>query len=84
MTYPRCRVLLPLVSVFPLLSATFGHVGRRRTVMKRESIRVEPLSSYLERWKAPTSAVTRCGETIYGSGFPPFDPKTGGDRGSIH
>src|ERR1700740_3639292 len=26
---------------------------------------------------APTSAVTRHGETIYVSGFPPFDPATG-------
>src|SRR6201996_7579390 len=45
--------------------------------MKREIIRVEPLSSYLERWKAPTSAVTRAGDTLYVSGFPPFDPDTG-------
>ena len=45
--------------------------------MTREIIRVEPLSTYLERWKAPTSAVTRHGNTIYVSGFPPFDPKTG-------
>ncbi len=45
--------------------------------MKREIIRVEPLSTYLERWKAPTSAVTRAGDTIYVSGFPPFDPETG-------
>ena len=45
--------------------------------MKRETIRVEPLSTYLERWKAPTSAVTRHGDTIYVSGFPPFDPNTG-------
>lgn len=45
--------------------------------MKREIIRVEPLSTYLERWKAPTSAVVRHGDTIYVSGFPPFDPDTG-------
>jgi 2-iminobutanoate/2-iminopropanoate deaminase len=45
--------------------------------MKREVIRVEPLSAYLERWTAPTSAVTRHGDTIYVSGFPPFDPETG-------
>lgn len=45
--------------------------------MAREIIRVEPLSSWLERWKAPTSAVTRHGDTIYVSGFPPFDPETG-------
>jgi hypothetical protein len=25
--------------------------------MKKEIIRVEPLSTYLERWKAPTSVV---------------------------
>ena len=45
--------------------------------MKRQVIRVEPLSSFLERWKAPTSAVTRNGDTLYVSGFPPFDPETG-------
>lgn len=45
--------------------------------MKRDIIRVEPLSSYLERWKAPTSTVTRHGDTIYVSVFPPFDPATG-------
>lgn len=45
--------------------------------MPREVIRVEPLSTYLENWKAPTSAVTRAGDTIYVSGFPPFDPETG-------
>jgi 2-iminobutanoate/2-iminopropanoate deaminase len=45
--------------------------------MKKEIIRVEPLSTYLERWKAPTSAVTRNADTIYVSGFPPFDPQTG-------
>ena len=45
--------------------------------MKRQVIRVEPLSTYLEKWKAPTSAVTRHGDTLYVSGFPPFDPATG-------
>jgi 2-iminobutanoate/2-iminopropanoate deaminase len=45
--------------------------------MNREIIRVEPLSTYLENWKAPTSAVTRAGDTVYVSGFPPFDPETG-------
>jgi 2-iminobutanoate/2-iminopropanoate deaminase len=45
--------------------------------MKREVIRVEPLSTYTERWKAPISVVTRHGDTIYVSGLPPFDPETG-------
>lgn len=45
--------------------------------MGKQVIRVEPLSTYLERWKAPTSAVTRSGDTLYVSGFPPFDPDTG-------
>lgn len=45
--------------------------------MKRQVTRVEPLSTYFERWKAPTSCVTRHGDTIYVSGMPPFDPATG-------
>ena len=45
--------------------------------MARKIIRVEPLSTYLERWKAPASAMTRHGDTIYVSGLPPFDPATG-------
>jgi 2-iminobutanoate/2-iminopropanoate deaminase len=45
--------------------------------MKRTIVRVEPLSTCLERWKAPASAVTRHGDTIYVSGLPPFDPTTG-------
>lgn len=45
--------------------------------MKREALRVEPISSYLDRWKAPTSPVTRAGNMIFVSGLPPFDPETG-------
>jgi 2-iminobutanoate/2-iminopropanoate deaminase len=45
--------------------------------MKREIIRVEPPSTYLERWKAPTSAVVRHGDTVYVTGAPPFEPDTG-------
>ena len=33
-------------------------------MVAREIIRVEPLSTYLERWRAPTSAVTRTGDTV--------------------
>jgi 2-iminobutanoate/2-iminopropanoate deaminase len=33
--------------------------------MTRGIIRDEPLSTWLERWKAPTSPVTRHGDTIY-------------------
>jgi 2-iminobutanoate/2-iminopropanoate deaminase len=45
--------------------------------MKREVIRVEPLSTYLERVKAPASVVTRHAGTVYVSGLPPFDPQSG-------
>lgn len=45
--------------------------------MLRQTIRVEPLSTYLEAWKAPTSVVVRHGDTIFVSGLPPFDSQTG-------
>src|ERR1700761_7641428 len=49
----------------------------RRNSMKREIIRVEPLATFLERYKAPTSTVTKHGDTVYVTGAPPFDPETG-------
>ncbi|GGI28324.1 RidA family protein [Bradyrhizobium guangdongense] len=45
--------------------------------MKREALRVEPISTYLDRWNAPASPVTRAGNMIFVSGLPPFDPNTG-------
>src|SRR5258707_11814669 len=63
-------------------SATGPHAKKEAATLKREAIRVEPLSTYLENWKAPTSAATRHGDTLYGSGFPPFDPVTGEDLDS--
>jgi 2-iminobutanoate/2-iminopropanoate deaminase len=45
--------------------------------MSRVIIRVEPLSTFIERFKAPISIVTRHGDTLYLSGLPPFDAATG-------
>jgi 2-iminobutanoate/2-iminopropanoate deaminase len=45
--------------------------------MKREAIRVEPLSSYLAKRGAPISPVTRGGGMVFVTGFPPFDPDSG-------
>jgi 2-iminobutanoate/2-iminopropanoate deaminase len=45
--------------------------------MKREAIRVEPLSTYLERLRGPVTPAIRSDDRVYVSGFPPFDPETG-------
>jgi 2-iminobutanoate/2-iminopropanoate deaminase len=44
--------------------------------MKREAICVEPISSWLAKWKAPISPVTRGGGMVFVSGLPPFERQT--------
>jgi 2-iminobutanoate/2-iminopropanoate deaminase len=52
-------------------------IDTKDMLLPRQVIRVEPLSTYMEAWKAPVSMVTRHGDAIYVSGCPPFDPETG-------
>lgn len=42
--------------------------------MRKEIIRVEPLASFLDKYKAPTSTVTRHRDIVYVTGAPPFEP----------
>ena len=51
--------------------------------MKRTPLRIEPISTYLERYRkgpnlrGPIHPVVVAGELVYVSGLPPFDPETG-------
>jgi 2-iminobutanoate/2-iminopropanoate deaminase len=46
--------------------------------MQRTPIRVEPISTWLERRrKGPIYPVVVAGDTVYVSGLPPFDPQSG-------